>query len=276
VSYLNFKHFGELMVFYQSLKVMKKVFPIVNGVALVSTIFVNYLSNTGVFNGNTMKTVSDRYFNFFTPAGYAFSIWGLIYIGLLAFAFYSGKSIFNKQYPHPALEKISWWFLVSCIANSCWVAAWLYDYTALSVVLMTVILISLLKIVANLDINLGKQNTKDYLFINLPFTLYAGWISVAIIANVAALLTKINWDAWGLTPMTWAIVMVVVAGLINVFMVIQRNMRAYGLVGIWALLAIAANQDGDARYIIYACYGVAIAILISIIVNVIKPNWRTV
>ncbi|WP_461790748.1 hypothetical protein [Pedobacter sp.] len=255
---------------------MKKLFPIVNGVALVSTIFVNYLSNTGVFNGNTMKTVSDRYFNFFTPAGYAFSIWGIIYVGLLAFVFYTGKSLFNKQQPHPVLEKIGWWFLISCIANSCWVAAWLYDYTALSVVLMTVILISLLKIITNLDINLVKRDTKDYSFINLPFTLYVGWISVAIIANVAALLTKINWDAWRIAPMTWTIVMVVIAGVVNIFMVTQRNMRAYGLVGIWALLAIAANQNSEGQSIVYACYAVAAAILISIVVNFIKPNWRAV
>lgn len=253
---------------------MKKLFPIVNGVALVSTIFVNYLSNTGVFNGNTMKTVSDRYFNFFTPAGYAFSIWGLIYLGLLTFTFYSGKCLFNKQQPHPALEKIGWWFFFSCVANSCWVAAWLYDYTALSVLLMAVILISLLKIIANLNINLVKQQTKDYLFINLPFTLYVGWISVAIIANVAALLTKINWNGWGIAPTTWTIIMVIIAGLVNVLMVTQRNMRAYGLVGIWALLAIAANQNSDGKSIVYACYTVGVAILISIVLNFFRPNWR--
>lgn len=254
---------------------MKKLLPIVNGVALVSTIFVNYLSNTGVFNGNTMKTVSDRYFNFFTPAGYAFSIWGLIYLGLLAFTFYSGKSLFNKQQPHPALGKIGWWFLISCVANSCWVAAWLYDYTALSVVLMIGILVSLLKIVVSLDVNLIKQPTKEYLFINLPFTLYVGWISVAIIANVAALLTKINWNGWGIAPITWTIIMVIVAGLANVLMVTQRNMRAYGLVGIWALMAIAANQNSEGLTITYTCYAVAAAIVVSIVVNFIRPNWRS-
>lgn len=253
---------------------MKKLFPIVNGVALVSTILVNYLSNTGVFNGNTMKTVSDRYFNYFTPAGYAFSIWGIIYLGLLAFAFYSGKSLFNKQQPHPALAKIGWWFLVSCVANACWIAAWLYDYTALSVLLMSIILVSLLKIVIALDINLSKRSAKEYTFINLPFTLYAGWISVAIVANIAALLTKLRWDAFGISPITWTIVMVVIGGIINVFMVTQRNMRAYGLVGIWALMAIAANQQTDGQSIVYACYAVATIILISIIINLIKPRWR--
>ena len=255
---------------------MKKILPIVNGIALVSTIFVNYLSNTGAFNGNTMKTVSDRYFNLFTPAGYAFSIWGLIYLGLFAFAIYTGRSLFNKQEPHPALSKIGWWFLISCICNSSWVVAWLYNYTLLSVGLMALILISLLKIILNLRISLSKENIKDYLFISLPFTLYVGWISVASIANIAAYLTKIQWDGFGLSSANWAIIMIVIAGLVNIYMVTQRNMRAYGLVGIWALLAIASNQSADAKTIAYTCYGVSATILLSIIINFARPKYKTV
>ncbi|MDQ8003451.1 MAG: hypothetical protein REI64_01550 [Pedobacter sp.] len=253
---------------------MKKIFPIVNGVALVSTVFVNYLSNSGAFNGNTMKTVSDRYFNLFTPAGYAFSIWGLIYLGLFSFAIYTGRSLFNKQEPHPVVDKIGWWFLISCLCNSFWVAAWLYNYTLLSVGLMAMILISLLKIILNLHISLVEENIKDYLFISIPFTLYVGWISVAIIANIAAYLTKIQWDGFGLSTSNWAMIMIVIAGLVNVYMVTQRNMRAYGLVGIWALLAIASNQSADAKAIVYTCYGVSVVILLSILMNFAKPKYK--
>ena len=75
---------------------MKKTLQIANGVALVFTIVMNYLSNTGIFNGNTMQTVSDNYRNFFTPAGYAFSIWGVIYLGLLGFVFYRPIPFYQK------------------------------------------------------------------------------------------------------------------------------------------------------------------------------------
>ena len=54
------------------------------------TLVINYLSNTGIFNGNTVKIVSDKYHNYFTPADYAFSIWGLIYLDLIVFVFYTG------------------------------------------------------------------------------------------------------------------------------------------------------------------------------------------
>ncbi|MBE9601900.1 carboxypeptidase-like regulatory domain-containing protein [Pedobacter sp. MC2016-24] len=92
---------------------MKKILALTNGMALIITIAVNYLSNTGALNGNTMKTVSDQYFNYFTPAGYAFSIWGLIYVGLIGFVFYTGRSAFKKDDSDPILLKIGWWFEVS-------------------------------------------------------------------------------------------------------------------------------------------------------------------
>ena len=252
---------------------MRNTFPIVNGIALVSTVIVNYLSNSGAFNGNTMKTVSDRYFNLFTPAGYAFSIWGLIYLGLFAFAIYTGRSLFTKKEPHPALAKIGWWFLISCLCNSLWVTAWLYDYTILSVGLMVMILLSLLKIITALHISLAKENTNDYFLITVPLSLYVGWISVAIIANIAAYLTKIQWNGFGIDAATWTIIMIVIAGLVNIYMVTQRNMRAFGAVGIWALLAIAANQTTDSSAIVYTCYAVAVAILAAAVINVAKPNY---
>ncbi|MGZ8551175.1 MAG: hypothetical protein ACXWV2_10960, partial [Chitinophagaceae bacterium] len=96
---------------------MKKVLQIANGVALVATIIINYLSNTGIFNGNTMAVVSARLQNLFTPAGYAFSIWGLIYLGLFAFVIYQGRSLFTKTADDRIVLKIGWWFVVSCLSN---------------------------------------------------------------------------------------------------------------------------------------------------------------
>src|SRR5687768_3551698 len=113
---------------------MRKTLAIGNTIALIITIAINYLSNTGLLNGNTMATISGRYSNYFTPAGYAFSIWGLIYLGLIGFVFYSWRSLSDKN--NQLLSNIGWWFIVSCIANSMWVVVWLYDQLALSVLLM--------------------------------------------------------------------------------------------------------------------------------------------
>ncbi len=176
---------------------MKKTLPIANGIALVVTILVNYLSNTGVFNGKTMAEVSGSYHNYFTPAGYAFSIWGLIYLGLLAFVIYSAKGLFKKVEDEWPVLEIGWWFVISCVANSCWVIAWLYDYTGLSVIIMIILLISLLKIILNTRMELDDLPLKKIAFVWWPFCIYSGWISVALIANVAAYLTKIKWQWMG-------------------------------------------------------------------------------
>ncbi|WP_316752021.1 hypothetical protein [Pedobacter gandavensis] len=250
---------------------MKKILPIANGIALIVTIFVNYLSNSGMLNGNTMKTVSDRYFNYFTPAGYAFSIWGLIYLGLLAFVFYTGRN-FLKKGEDSVVLKIGWWFVLSCAANSLWVVAWLYDYTGLSVLLMAVLLISLGKIIIKTRMELDAHPFKSYLFIYWPFALYSGWISVAFIANISAWLTKIQWSGWGISAVTWTVIMITAAGLVNIVMVRLRNMREYAVVGIWALIAIAVSngKNNGPELIVYACYIVAVIVFVFITISAMK------
>ncbi len=248
---------------------MKKTLAISNGVALVATIVMNYLSNTGVFNGNTMKTISDKYFNYFTPAGYAFSIWGLIYLGLLGFVFYTGRVLFNKDADDSLLSKIGWWFVISCVGNSVWVVVWLYNYPGISALIMSVMFISLAKIIVNISAGRIKFSVKDYVFIALPFTVYLGWISVAFIANMAAFLTKVNWSGFGISAITWTIIMIAIAGLVNLFMIWKRNLPAYGLVGIWALLAISVSNSkiSEGVNIVYACYVVSAILLVAILAN---------
>ena len=216
-----------------------------------------------------MKSVSDRYFTYFTPAGYAFSIWGVIYLALFGFVFYTGRVLFNNDKEEPAVAKIGWWFVLSCLANSLWVVAWLYDYTGLSVLIMATILFSLLKIIVNTRMELDGHHFKKYLFVYWPFALYAGWITVAFVANISSFLTKINWDGWGITDANWAIIMICVAGLINIFMIKTRNLREYALVGIWALIAISvSNQKTDGgTAIIYTCYAVSAMILIFVAIS---------
>lgn len=248
---------------------MKKILSLVNGVALIATLFMNYLSNTGIFNDNTNKTISDLYNNYFTPAGYAFSIWGFIYLGLLGFVFYTGRNLYQKNTNDALQLKIGWWFLISCFANSFWLVAWLYNYLSISLLIMLLIFSSLLKIILNINAGLTKFKTKDYLFVVLPFAVYFGWISVAFVANAAALLVKINWSGWGISAINWAIIMIVVAGLINLFIILKRNLPEYGLVGIWAIMAISVANATKSLTIVYVCYAVASILMIAIIWSII-------
>lgn len=242
---------------------MKKSLQILNGVVLIGTIIINYLSNTGIFNGNTMASVSDKYHNYFTPAGYAFSIWGLIYIGLLSFVVYQGRSLFKNVSDNWPVPQISWWFIISCLANSLWVMAWLYDFIGLSVILMITLLGSLIKIVLSTRMELDDLPIKKIAFVWWPFCLYSGWISVALIADIAAWLTKINWNGFGISQIVWTLIMIIVAGVINLFITWNRNMREFALVGSWALIAIAVENWNGEQSIKATAIVVALILLVS-------------
>ncbi len=250
----------------------KKTLAILNAVFLVITLVMNYLSNTGYFNGNTMKTVSDRYHNLFTPAPYAFSIWGLIYLFLLAFIIYSFV-ILKREKESRIISQVGFWFLITCIANSLWVVAWLFDYIGISVLLMIVLLIALIKIILNTRAELTNPPFLIVACIWWPFTIYSGWISVALIANIAAFLTKIQWTGFGISEPGWTIIMIVIAGLLYLFMTWKRNMREYGLVGTWALIAVAIANTENHKEIYITALVTAIIISLSSMVHAMK-NFR--
>ena len=215
-------------------------------VALVVTIIISYLSNIGLFNNETMATISEKYQNLFTPAGYAFSIWGLIYLGLFGFVIYYGPFAKNTVGKDKIILNVGWWFVISCIANSLRIFAWLYEYTFLTIPIMVILFISLLKIIGNNRLIIESKDFKTAIFLRLPFYIYSGWISVALIADVAAYLKKIQWSGFGISETVWTVVMFAVATIIHLYMVWKLNMTAFALVAVWALIAIAvANQNSN-------------------------------
>ncbi len=245
---------------------MKKTLQILNGLALGSVIFINYLSNTGAMNGKTIGTISDNINSLFTPAGYAFSIWGIIYLLLLGFAIYQGKSLFVTVKNDDFILKIGPWFIVSCIANSAWVFSWVYGFTGLSCIFIFLLLISLLKIVVNNKMELFDASKSTIVFLWWPFVIYSGWVTVASVANVSSYLVKINWDGFGLSPETWTIIMIIIATIINIIVIYKRNLREFALVGSWALIAIGiANKNEFSTIAIVAfCAAGLLFILASI------------
>ena len=252
---------------------MQKRLSVANIFALIVTIVLNYLSNTGIFNGNTMSTVSAAYQNLFTPAGYAFSIWGLIYLGLAAFVIYHAVVSFKSSQENNVVLKVGWWFVISCIANCAWIFAWLYDYTGLSVIIMIMLLFSLVMIILKTRMELDDLPMKQIAFVWWPFSLYAGWITVALIANIAAWLTKINWDGFGISSIAWTIIMIIIAGIIYLLMTWQRNMREYALVGVWGLLAIAVANWTTEPSIVQSSIIISVILFVSSTVHAIRNRF---
>lgn len=251
---------------------MKRTLQISNGIAFGATVFMNYLSNTGLINDTNIGDVSNDLNNTFTPAGYAFAIWGLIYLLLLGFAIYQGRSLWNKQVEEDDFVlKTGWWFVISCIANMSWIFCWLYGYVGLSIIFMLLILISLLKIVVNNRMELWDAPLPIIAFLWWPFVVYSGWIAVATIANFAAYLTKISWSGWGLSDSNWTLIMISVAVVINLWVTWKRNMREFALVGAWALAAIAvANRGMNEVVVTWALISAGLLVASSMVHGIIN------
>lgn len=242
---------------------MKKALQIGNGIALISTIIINYLSNTGMMNNTTIGDVSGGLRTLFTPAGYAFSIWGFIYLMLLGFVIYQGRSLFVKVRDDDFILRIGWWFMLSCIANSLWVVSWIYGYTALSCFFIFLLLFALLKIVWNNRMELWDAPISVIAFLWWPFVIYSGWVTVASIANVSAYLVKIGWDGFGISPVIWTFIMIVIATAINLIITWKRNMREFALVGAWALVAIGVANYSSEILIAYTAFAAAGLLVIN-------------
>ncbi len=219
--------------------------PALNTIGFLVMVTVNALANALPINDITTGEVSARYDNLFVPAGFTFSIWGVIYLLLAVFVTYQWVVSRRDSGAASFTEKIGIWFFVSCLANVGWIFAWHYEVLALSLVLMLLLLGCLLAIYLRLGIGVTGITRGEKYFVHLPFSVYLGWITIATIANVSALLVSIQWDTFGLGPQFWTVAVITVGIAIALVMAIRRQDIYFCLVIVWALLGILMRRLGD-------------------------------
>lgn len=224
---------------------------ILNLIILLGVITVNALANILPINGVTTGEVSAQFDNYFTPAGFTFSIWSLIYLGLLVFAVYQ---FFSKSYNPEVIGSI---FVVNGIANVSWILAWHYGYFTLTVLLMGVLLGTLVLI--NLRIKESSGVVK------LPFRIYLGWICVATVANLAVYLKYLDTSIFDDAEVTWAILFVIIAGGLGVAMLVKKGWVPTTLTIAWGIGGIYSKQVefGQANTYQMVCLIVLIALILS-------------
>lgn len=251
---------------------------ILNAAAFLFTVTINALANILPFNGLQTGDVSKLYSNLFTPAGFTFSIWGVIYFLLAGFVLYQ-FGMFGST-ANELIRKISPYFLVSCLANAAWLFAWHYKLLFLSVILMFLLLFCLAKIVGIIQAS-GSLTKREQIFIKIPFSIYFGWITVAAIANVAAFLVSIGWNGWGISPEIWTVIAIFLGLLITGEIMLKNGDIAYGVAAMWGYFGILwkhLSPDGfSGKYSIIIAsvvisLGVLAAVAVSIIVSQIKSK----
>lgn len=219
-----------------------KIIRILNLVSLLATITVNALANILPINNLQTGAVSDSFAALFTPAGYVFAIWGVIYLTLAVFAVYQ---VLPAQKNNARLDRIGIWFILANLFNGGWIFAWHYLQFPISMLLMLGLLVSLLAIYLRLGIGTGKSALNERWLVDLPFSIYLGWISVATIANASVVLLDLNWDGFGLSETIWTVIVLVVGVILGLLMTLKRSEVFYTLVLIWAFIGITQNGSGD-------------------------------
>lgn len=219
------------------------ILSILNLLGFLGTVAVNALANVLPINNITTGALSDLYPNLFVPAGLTFAIWGLIYVLLGIFVIYPLiPSVRRDPQKVDFVQKIGPLFFISCLANIGWIFAWHYQILPLSLIFMLVLLGCLLFIYLRLNVGKSETTRAERYFAHLPFSVYLGWITIATIANVTALLVNINWNTWGLGEQFWAVAVIIVGIAIALSMLFTRKDIYYSLVVDWALLGILLKR----------------------------------
>lgn len=222
---------------------MKHYLPIINVIAYVVTLVINFLSQagkelTGDLFPYTVQELAELRAVLFLPANYVFGIWGLIYTALGAYIIYQAT---NRE--HPIIEKIGWWFVVSSVANSIWLVLFLNDWVGASTVAMLVLLGALITIYLRLGIGKTPTTRGEYWAVRFGFSVYLGWISVATVANIATALYQVGAETafLGITSDLWTVLVMLVAAILATTMLVRHGDIAYAGVVIWAIVGIYAR-----------------------------------
>jgi hypothetical protein len=222
-----------------------------NIVLFAIMVVMNYLANALPLNDKTTGELSDSYPNLFVPAGITFSIWGVIYLLILGFCIV--QFIDSNQ---ATVSNIGWFFGLSCALNALWIACWHYEKLPLSLIVMVGLLITLIHINYVIrDIPFG--------IIKASFGIYLGWICIATIANVTALLVNYNWNGFGISGEVWTIIMIAVGAIIATVTLYRLWNPFIGLAVVWAFIGIIIKRQDDYRSIVIAAIIALILVAIA-------------
>ncbi|MBP1990272.1 tryptophan-rich sensory protein [Paenibacillus eucommiae] len=248
---------------------MQQVYRWLNIVVFLAVIGVNWAANALPLFGRSTGEISAMYPVAVTPASYAFGIWGLIYALL---AGYMIVQAMPRGQQRPEVKRIGPWFIISSLLNIAWLLLWHSLHITSTAFIMLAMLLSLIVAYRRSRPATPHPVIWTRLFVALPFSIYLGWISVATIVNISVALKASGWDGWGVSPEAWGTALLVVAGFLALLIARQYSDPFYGLVIIWACIAIAIEQQPAYPTLSYAAWGVAVIVFVVSALTFYKPR----
>lgn len=230
------------------------VLAILVALAFAGVLVVNALANALPLNGMNTGELSDAIPNLFVPMGLTFSIWGLIYLSLAVYVLSILSESFGKVDRTQAFASTdALLVLANFLANVAWIFAWHWQLLPLSLVFMLAILGTLVALAERIHARKvpggalspeGGRSRAARLALSTPVHIYLGWISVATIANVTALLVTLGWNGWGLSEPAWTVIAIAAGLAVALGFVFLRGGVAAPLVVVWAYSGIAIKRLG--------------------------------
>ncbi len=232
---------------------------IVSTVLYILMIIMNVLAVLLPLNGLSTAVISSRYDTLFAPTGFTFSIWGVIYLALALEVILSISKLreIKDNFSHRQKFLTTALFSISSLLNGIWIVFWHFELLFLSVVTMVLLFVVLLLI----NIQLKKASIID----RLPFSLYFGWITIALIANIAAFIVSLGVSYNSVGAVIQTSMIIIIASIITALTIFLQKDYVYGLVVIWALIGIIVRHV-DVNQFNLAYQGVLDAAIIALVI----------
>lgn len=237
------------------MKLLRTLRPPLVILCTIVTLGINALASTLPLNGLTTGEISDRFPVLITPAGYVFAIWGVIYIGLIAYSIYQALP---AQRTNPLFDRISWLYILSAMANCVWIFLWHYLYIVAAVPVMILLFVSLLYINFELSTERTSPSRWQNWTTHLPFDIYLGWISLAMAANIAIALSSQGFTGGNIPESWWASLILSIIAIISAIMIYRRHNRTYGLVIVWSIFGILIQYPSNTTLLITGILAISI------------------
>ncbi|PID29983.1 tryptophan-rich sensory protein [Candidatus Saccharibacteria bacterium] len=233
-----------------------KMLAVTNVVLFVATIIVNTLGAQGFINGSSQADVSKMFPTMITPAGFTFSIWGVIYtllgVSLLVMLAKHTQKVYQKQ-----IERISVLFWLSCAINMIWIVAFSCQFIGLSAILIVALLASVFCIIRRLaDLHPGAETVAT-----LGFGLYGGWLAIASVVNFCAFLVSQNFQFWGEEQLFYTILLAIfIVGATSLTNVHKNTL--FNVAIAWAFFGIVQRTSFEEYGHLYSVLLIGIVLLV--------------
>lgn len=237
---------------------------IIYSASYILMMLVNAIAVVLPFGGQSLSRINQNYYVLFSPAPYAFLIWGLIYLLLLGFVIFM---IQPQNKADEIITKIGYLFPISCLLNSLWLVIWLYECIFISVFINIGLLITIAIIYSRLQNE--TLSIKSKLFIKLPFSVYTAWVFISTMVNISYYLNSVGFGGFGFSDTFWACIMIAAVTFLGIYLLYKYLDIAFMLVIVWTLLAIYSNRSDYSAITITISICTIALVIIAILVNLL-------